>query len=346
MRALCLTGLGGPDRLELLEIDEPAPPGPGQVRIGIRAVALNRLDLFVARGLEGHSLDFPHVVACDGAGVVEEVGTGVTHVAVGDRVVINSGTSCGQCEACRERREVFCRKFGVLGEHLPGLAAEQVVVPAINVQRIEGEWSWAEAAAFTLTTMTAWRMLTTRAALQRDESVLIWGIGGGVAIQALQIATHLGARVAVTSSDAGKLARAVELGAVLALDHSNSALDLPREVKQHFGHGADVIVDSVGRATWPRSLRALRPGGRLVTCGATTGHDIELDLRRLFWFQWSLLGSTMGTSAEFAAVTALGNRGLLRPVIDSVMPLGDGAEAYRRLDAGNQFGKLVLEVTA
>ncbi|HRP07096.1 MAG TPA: zinc-binding dehydrogenase [Gemmatimonadales bacterium] len=346
MRALCLTGLGGPDRLDLIEIAEPDPPAPDQVRVGIRAVALNHLDLMVARGIEAIPITvFPRVVGCDGAGVVLETGAAVTHVAVGDRVVINAGTSCGKCEACRERREVFCRGFGVLGEHHPGLAAEQVVVPAINVQRLEGDWSWAEAAAFTLTTLTAWRMLTTRAAVQSGEAVLIWGIGGGVALQALQIARHLGARVAVTSGDDAKLARAAELGAELVLDHSDPTLDIPRAVKQHFGHGADVIVDSVGTATWPRSLKALRPGGRLVACGATSGHDIELDLRRLFWFQWSLLGSTMGTSTEFAAVTALGNQGLLRPVVDTVMPLTNGRDAYRRLESGHQFGKLVLEVS-
>ena len=186
-------------------------------------------------------------------------------------------------------------------------------------------------------------MLTTRARVQAGEAVLIWGIGGGVAIQALKIARHLGARVAVTSSSPDKLARAGELGAELLLNHALQP-DVPAAVKQHFGHGADVVVDSVGASTWSRSLKALRPGGRYVTCGATDGRHVELDLRRLFWFQWSLLGSTMGTSREFAEIVALGNAGLLRPTIDAVYSLADGADAYRRLAGAHQFGKLALEV--
>ena len=219
------------------------------------------------------------------------------------------------------------------------------MLPARNVVAIRGSWSWAEAAAFPLATLTAWRMLTTRARLGPGETVLIWGIGGGVALAALQIARHLGARVAVTSASPEKLARAGALGAELLLDHRESS-DIAGAVKRHFGHGADVIVDSVGVASWDRSLKALRPGGRLVTCGATTGHDVALDLRRLFWFQWSLLGSTMGTPREFAEVVALGESGLLRPPIDAVLSLADGRQAYRRLAAAEQFGKLVLEVSS
>lgn len=311
----------------------------------MRAIALNHLDLWVAAGLrEVPIATFPHVVGADGAGVVLETGADVHHVVPGDRVVINPGLSCGTCEACREQQEVFCRQFSLLGEHRPGTAAEEVVLPAINLRPIRGDWSWAEAAAFSLTTLTAWRMLTTRAALQAGEAVLIWGIGGGVALQALQVARHLGAHVAVTSSDPLKLERALELGAALGIDHGAES-DVAAKVKEHFGHGADVVVDSVGTPTWPMSMRALRPGGRLVTCGATAGRHVDVDLRRLFWFQWSLLGSTMGTSREFAEVVELGDQGLLRPVVDRVYPLVDGAAAYQRLAAGGQFGKLVIEVT-
>jgi NADPH:quinone reductase-like Zn-dependent oxidoreductase len=187
-------------------------------------------------------------------------------------------------------------------------------------------------------------MLTTRAALRANETVLIWGIGGGVALQALQVARHLGARVAVTSSSPDKLSRAGALGAELLIDHATEA-DVSARIKAHWGHGADVVVDSVGTPTWPMSLRALRPGGRLVTCGATAGRYVDIDLRRLFWFQWSLLGSTMGTSQEFAEVVALGDQGLLRPIVDRVYPLSQGAAAYHRMAGGGQFGKLVLEVT-
>lgn len=344
MRALCLTATGGPEHLALLDIPSPALTRPDEVRIGVRAVALNHLDLWVADGLREVPIpSFPHVVGADGAGEVLEVGDAVNHLAVGDRVVINPGLGCGSCEACQADEEIFCRHFALLGEHRAGTAAEEVVVPARNVLPIRGEWSWPEAAAFTLTTLTAWRMLTTRAGLRRDELVLIWGIGGGVAIQALQIARHLGARVAVTSSSDDKLARAAALGAELGVNHAREE-DVARAVKTHFGRGVDVVVDSVGTPTWPQSLRAMRPGGRLVTCGATGGRYVDLDLRRLFWFQWSLLGSTMGTAREFAEIVALGDAGVLRPVVDAVHPLADGVRAYRRLAEAQQFGKLVLEV--
>lgn len=346
MRALCLTATGGPEQLALLDIPAPPLERPDGVRVGIRAVALNHLDLWVANGLREVPIpSFPHVVGADGAGVVLEVGPAVTEVSVGDRVVINPGMSCLACEACQARQEVFCRQFSLLGEHRPGTAAEEVVVPERNVRAIRGEWRWDEAAAFTLTTLTAWRMLTTRAGLTSDELALIWGIGGGVAIQALQIARHLGARVAVTSSSARKLERAAELGAEAAINHAETD-DVARRVKDHFGRGVDVVVDSVGTPTWPQSLRSLRPGGRLVSCGATGGRYVDLDLRRLFWFQWSLLGSTMGTSTEFAEIVALGDQGMLRPVVDAVLPLADGVAAYRRLADARQFGKLVLEVTS
>jgi NADPH:quinone reductase-like Zn-dependent oxidoreductase len=210
---------------------------------------------------------------------------------------------------------------------------------------ITGEWSWPEAAAFPLTTLTAWRMLTTRARLTAGELVLIWGIGGGVALQALQIVRHLGGRAAVTSSSDQKLVKAIAMGAELTLNHAGEGVDIPAAVKAHFGHGADVVVDTIGAPTWQRSLRAIRPGGRLVTCGATGGPEAAIDIRRLFWFQWSLLGSTMGTSAEFAEIVALGETGKLRPVIDEVFALAEGRAAYDRLAQGRQFGKLVLEVT-
>ncbi|HET9064217.1 MAG TPA: zinc-binding dehydrogenase [Gemmatimonadales bacterium] len=344
MRALCLTATGGPEHLELLDLPMPELTRPDEVRVGIRAVALNHLDLWVANGLREVPIPaFPHVVCGDGAGVVLEVGPGVTEFTVGDRVVVNPGLSCGMCEACQAGQEVFCKQFSLLGEHRSGTAGEQVVLPARNLARLTGDWSWSQAAAFGLTTLTAWRMLTTRAQLRAGESVLIWGIGGGVALQALQIARHIGATTIVTSSSPDKLSRARELGADLALDYRDGA-DIPALVKQHLGSGADVVVDSVGTPTWQRSCKALRPGGRMVTCGATGGRHVDLDLRRLFWFQWSLLGSTMGTRAEFAEVVELGNAGALRPVIDTTFPLAEGEAAYRRLADAAQFGKIVLEV--
>ena len=345
MRALCLTAAGGPDHLAVLEVAPPLLRTPDEVRVGVRAAALNHLDLWVANGAPGVAVPaFPHIVGSDGAGVVLEVGGAVRHVRPGDRVLINPGVSCGLCQPCRDGDEVFCRQFGILGEHRSGTAAEEIVLPGRNVLPIAGEWSWPEAAAFPLSTLTAWRMLTTRARLLAGEQVLIWGIGGGAAVAALQAARHLGARVAVTSSSDTKLERARGLGAEFGITHRGTE-DVPGAVKRHFGSGVHVIVDSVGAPTWARSLKALRPGGRLVTCGATGGPLVDLDIRRLFWFQWSLLGSTMGTSREFAEVVALGDTGLLRPPVDSVYPLMAAATAYHRLAGGEQFGKLVLEVT-
>jgi len=345
MRALCLTAGGGPDHLAVVDVPRPLLRAPTEVRIGVRAAALNHLDLFVADGAPGvPAPPLPRIVGTDGAGVVLETGLSVTHVRPGDRVVINPGVSCGECEPCLVGDEVYCRQFGILGEHRSGTAAEEIVLPGRNVLPIHGDWSWAAAAAFTLSTLTAWRMLTTRARVAAGERVLIWGVGGGAAVAALQVARHLGARVAVTSSSDAKLEMARGLGAELGINH-RVADDVPAQIKRHFGSGADVVVDSVGAPTWQRSLKALRPGGRLVTCGATGGPAVDLDIRRLFWFQWSLLGSTMGTSREFAEVVALGNAGMLRPPIDGVYPLVDAARAYHRLSGGEQFGKLVLEVT-
>lgn len=344
MRALTLRQTGGIDFLELREVPDPGNPSPGWVRIRVMAVALNRLDLFVTQGLPHTKPSFPHVVGSDAAGVIDAVGTGVTAVQPGDRVVVNPGLSCRRCAPCLAGEHPLCREYRILGEHLPGTLAEFLLVPEQNVAVIPDEIPWAEAAAFTLATLTAWRMLTTRARLQAGETVLVWGAGGGVAQASIQIASLLGARVMATSGSDAKLPLARELGAELVLNHRTE--DVVRRVRDLTGGGVDVVVDSVGEATWTSSLRALRPMGRLVTCGATSGPQVSLDIRKLFWFQWSILGSTMGNDAEFQAIVEHFRQGRLRPVVDSVVSLAEGPAAYARLAAGAQSGKLVIEVAS
>jgi NADPH:quinone reductase-like Zn-dependent oxidoreductase len=325
-------------------VPAPAISAADDVLIRVRCAALNRLDLWMTGGLPNTRPSFPHVVGSDGAGEVEAVGSAAGRWQPGDRVLFNPGLSCGHCAACAEGEESLCSNYAILGEHLPGTAAELVVVPAGNLARVPEGMSWSDAAGFTLATLTAWRMLTSRGRLQAGETVLIWGAGGGVGMAALQVAVLLGARTIVTSGSDAKLDSAVRLGAAVAVNHRSA--DVVAEVrKETGGRGADVVVDCVGEATWSNSLRALRRGGRLVVCGATTGPQASFDLRRLFWHQWSILGSTMGNRREFAEIVRLAHEGKLWPVVDSVVPLADGAAAYERMQRGEQTGKLLIEVS-
>jgi NADPH:quinone reductase-like Zn-dependent oxidoreductase len=345
MRAVTIREHGGPDQARIEDLPRPRVEGPDDVVVTLRAAALNHLDLFVIRGLPGVAPAFPHVLGADGAGVVEAVGPAVTRVAPGDRVLLNPGVSCQRCEFCLAGEHSLCTTYRLLGEHLPGTFAEAVRVPQWNVYPVPPEVTWADAAAFPLVHLTAWRMLVTRAVVRPGEVVLIWGIGGGVALAALGIAKRLGATVFVTSSSEAKRARARALGADAALDHG--AADVARETRRLTGgRGADVVIDSVGEATWERSLRALAPGGRLVTCGATSGPKVTTDLRRVFWYHQTVMGSTMGNAREFAAIVRLLGSGALRPVVDSVRPLAEARAALARLSGGEHVGKLVLEIAA
>jgi NADPH:quinone reductase-like Zn-dependent oxidoreductase len=311
--------------------------------VRVQAAALNRLDLLVAAGLPGSTLEFPHVVGSDGAGLVEEVGESVRELRKGDRVMVNPTLSCGDCPACVEGEHSLCGRLRVVGEHCAGTIAEYVVVPAENLTPVPTAMPWPQAAAFSLATLTAWRMLVTRARLEAGETLLIWGIGGGVALAALQIAKLIGARTIVTSGSEAKLEVARALGADVALNHGNA--DVVAEVRKHTGgRGADVVVDSAGEETWSDSLRAMRRGGRLVVCGATTGPMVSLDLRRLFWHQWNILGSTLGNRQEYAEIVRNAAQGRLWPVIDRVAPLAGAIAAFERLQRGEQLGKLVIEV--
>ena len=346
MRAAVLTDIGGLDRLTVADVPDPGSPGPGQVRLAIRAAALNHLDLFVADGLPGVEYRFPHIVGADGAGVIEAVGPGVTRVQAGDRVMINPGLSDRTCEFCRAGEHSLCIKYRILGEHLPGTICSTIILPEFNVAAIPPVTpllSWAEAAAFSLVTLTAWRMVTTRAQVRAGEWVLVWGIGGGVSLTALRIAKHLGAKIIATSSSDAKLARARAFGADVTLNHATQ--DVPKEVRALTEkRGVDVVVENVGEATWEKSIRVLAKGGRVVTCGGTTGPMLVTDVRRLFWGGYTILGSTMGNDAEYAAIVAELAAGRLRPVVDRVFPLEQVREAYTYLEQAAQLGKVAVEL--
>jgi NADPH:quinone reductase-like Zn-dependent oxidoreductase len=347
MRACVLTATGGIEHLTLADVLPAPDPGPGEVRVAIRAAALNHLDLFVAEGVAGVDYKFPKIVGADGAGVVESVGPGVTRTRPGDRVMLNPGVSCRQCEFCRKGEHSLCVKYGILGEHFPGTLAEFITVPEFNVARIPDvtpALSWVEAAAFSLVTLTAWRMVVTRAQLKAGEWVLVWGIGGGVSLTALRIAKLLGATVIATSSSDEKLARARALGADITLNHRTQPI--AKEVRARTGkRGVDVVVENVGEKTWEESLRCLAKGGRVVTCGGTSGPKLVTDVRPLFWHQYTILGSTMGNDAEYAEIVRRLGAGELRPIVDRVFSLAQAPEAYQYLERGEQVGKVVVEVS-
>jgi NADPH:quinone reductase-like Zn-dependent oxidoreductase len=345
LRALTISAHGGREQLELRsDVAEPIVTA-GTVRIRIAAAALNHLDIFTLGGLPGVNIVPPWIMGADGAGVIESIGDGVTGVAVGDTVVINPGLSDGTCEYCLRGEQSECVRFRLLGEHAPGTIAEYIVVPANNVRKISASSDMNSAAAFTLATLTAWRMVKTRARVQAQDEVLIWGIGGGVAQAALRICKEIGARVWVTSGSDEKLERARERGADETLNHRT--MNVAKEIRARTGkRGVTVVVDSVGHATWESSLGALGRAGRLVTCGGTSGAIVETDIRRLFWNQWTIMGSTMGNDSEFDAVVKAFNEGRLVPTIDSVFSMEDGKAAFARMASGDQFGKIVVSVSA
>ena len=343
MRALTISAHGGTEQLEF-RTDIPVPEvTPGTVRVRIQAAALNHLDVFMLGGLPGVSITPGWVMGADGTGIIDTVGEGVDSIGAGDRVVINGGISDRTCEFCKAGEQSLCVRFRLLGEHLPGTLGEYVVVPAQNVRKIPDSISIEEAAAFTLANLTAWRMVVTRANVGPDDDVLIWGIGGGVAQAALRIAKQLGARVWVTSGSDEKLKRARELGADETLNHKTT--NVGKEIRARTGkRGVSVVIDSTGHDTWNSSLIALGRAGRLVTCGGTSGPMVETDVRRLFWNQWSIMGSTMGNDSEFDAVVKELEAGRLIPTVDSVYDLKDGRQAYERLESGAQFGKIVVSI--
>jgi len=320
---------GGPEVLRYEEVPD-AVAGPGEVLVGLRAAGLNHLDVWVRKGLP--SVPKPRILGADGAGTVAALGDGVSGFEIGDRVVINPGIP-------------HDGRITVIGEHTDGTCCELKAIPPGQLYALDDSLSFEEGAAFALVFETAYRMLVTKASVREGEWALIWGIGGGVALAAFEICRALGVRTIVTSSSREKLARARELGADLAVSHAED--DVVAAVKEATGgRGADVVVETVGEATWERSLAAAATEGRIVVCGATSGHSPPARLYRLWWKQLVVYGSTMGMPSDFEAAYDLVRTGRARVHVDSVFPLAEAAKAHVRLESGAHFGKVVLRIPA
>jgi zinc-binding alcohol dehydrogenase/oxidoreductase len=333
MRGFCIVKAirihedGGPDVLRYEDVADPEP-APGEVLVSLRAAGLNHLDIWVRKGLP--SVPKPRILGADGAGLVAGLGEGVDTFVVGDRVVINPGIPHGG-------------RITVIGEHTDGTCCELKAIPASQLYPLDDGLSFVEGAAFPLTFETAYRMLVTKASVQAGEWVLIWGIGGGVALATFEICRALGARTIVTSSSEEKLERAHALGADAAVNHADG--DVVQAVKDATdGRGADVVVETVGEATWERSLAAAAQEGRVLVCGATSGHSPPARLYRLWWKQLVVYGSTMGMPSDFEGAYDLVRTGRARVHVDSTFPLADAAAAHERLESGAQFGKVVLTI--
>ncbi len=342
MRAMAIFEHGGIEKLTLTDLPKPQI-GADDVLIAVKAVAMNHLDLWVRQGMPGLKLEMPFTLGSDVAGTIAELGANARGLRVGQRVCINPGWWDTTCEYCQAEQECLCVNFKIFGEHLPGGYAEFIRVPARNVLPIPGAMAFEHIVAAPLAYLTAWRALVTQAKLQRGETILITGIGGGVASAALQIAKYLGARVLVTSSSDAKLQRAQEFGADALINYTKQEFEKEAWLATN-KRGVDVVLDSTGGANWLKCVRALRKGGRLVTYGATLDPNPAEEIRQIFWKQISLIGSTMATQKEFRAVMQLVFGGKLKPVVDIVMPLEQARAAHERLARGEQFGKIVLRV--
>ena len=344
MRAVLLERHGGPEVLTLTTVPDPAPP-PGWVAVRVRACALNHLDLWARRGLPGVRFPLPLILGNDVAGVVEETGAGVDWVQPGAEVVLAPGFGCGHCEACLAGDDNLCRRYAILGSTVHGGYAERVVAPAANCLPRPAGLSWAEAASLPLVFLTAWNMLVHRARVRAGEDVLVLAAGSGVGIAAIQIAKLRGARVIAAASTAAKLERARALGADETINYAQA--DFAAEVRRLTGKkGVEVVVEHTGQETWGRSLLAAARGGRIVTCGATSGYEAVTDLRHVFSRQLQILGSNMGRKASLHEIFRWVERGRLRPVVDRVLPLERVREAHEVLERRAAFGKVVLEPPA
>lgn len=340
MKAIVLRGHGGPEVLEAAELPLPEP-GPGQVRVRIAAVALNHMDLWVRKGGPAFKLHFPHLLGCDIAGTVDAVGPGAT-ATVGAKVVVQPGLSCGRCEQCLGGHDNLCRFYKILGEHANGGYCEAICVPEVNIAPYPEGLSFPEAAASLLTNLTAWQMIVHKARVQPGDTVLVHGAGSGIGVAAIQLAKLFGARVIATASTEEKLKRAAELGADVTINYTSA--DWVAECRAQTGkRGVDAVIEHVGGEVFAGSLRAVRAGGRIVTCGATAGFHPQIDLRHIFFRQVEVLGSTMGSKADLLAVLGHVAAGRIKPVVHSVLPLARAADAHRILEERAAFGKVVLE---
>ncbi|MEA2237816.1 MAG: hypothetical protein QOC81_2540 [Thermoanaerobaculia bacterium] len=340
MKAILIREHGGLDKLTLAEVPDPLPR-LGEAVVRVRAVALNHLDIWLRRGVPGHTFPLPMIPGSEVAGVIESVDD--PRWSVGDEVIVAPGYSCGNCVACLSGNDPLCRHFGLFGETTNGGAAEKIAVPVRNLSRKPASLSFAEAAAFPLDMLTAWHMLIARAQLRLGESVLVHAGGSGVGSAAIQIAKLFGATVYTTAGTAEKASRALALGADAAIVYTE--VDFLDEVRRLTGkRGVDVVFEHVGGDTFERSLRALARGGRLVTCGATTRAEVNVNLRLVFFKLLSILGSTMGSLAELHEIVKLVEQGRLHPVIDRVLPLEEVAEGHRLLEAREAFGKIVFSL--
>jgi len=340
VRAIHITQHGGPEVLELVDLPVPEP-GPGEVRVRVAAVSVNHLDIWVRRGMPGVDIPMPHVPGCDGTGHIDALGSGVEGPATGTPVLLEPGFTLTDGPEVAEGLDHLAPDYGIRGEHAPGFAAEFVCLPARYVTPLPAGVDPVAAAALPLVFLTAWGMLITRARIQAGETVLVLGAASGVGSAAIQIAKAEGCRVIATASTEAKRALGRDLGADEVVDHSDP--DWPREVKRLTdGHGADVVLEHIGPATWDGAMRVLARRGRLVTCGATTGPKVSITLPFLFMRNQSVLGSTMGPRTSFPKILAAVERGVFRPVVDRVLPIEDVREAHRLIEGREVVGKLVL----
>jgi len=340
MRAAIVREHGGPEVIRVEEIPTPEP-GPGEVAVGVRACAINHLDLWVRRGIPGAGFHLPRIGGADIAGEVVALGDGVGDVAIGAAVMVSPGVSCGACERCVAGLDHLCRRYAILGEGVDGGLAERVIVPRANVVEKPTRLSWTDAAALSLPWLTAWHMLVARAELRGGETILVQAAGSGVSSAGIQIARYLGAHVIATAGSDEKLERARAIGADETINYKTE--DFVTRVRTLTKkRGVDVVLEHVGGETFERSLRCLARAGRLVTCGATTGGAASIDLRHVFFKSQSILGSTMGSKAEFRQLVRLYDRGLFTPLVDRVLPLEAIADAHAALERREVFGKVVL----